>query len=321
MAKRRGAGKGTGKGYKNLPRFPKDPVVHSQSARGIKQPQDVSPRVKSLLEKKPELKDKSFKQLQKEGVFLKYQADSDGDGVPNIKDCKPLDQTKQDDDMSEMMEMQPKTKSEEKIGKIFYYKSGLLSGSVFARNKEEAKFKISQRAFYSPEDKLIISEEQIPETSVGRFLKKTLEIGKRKLEDIKKERDEQRIEELGSVSHPKVRQFEKQHERVKTAEKHYELAQEPERKERLYKELKEEQRQLREIHEEVTQIRIEDLSDSKLRTLAIRHKGKFSLIGSGNPYKDELLRRDRFREELKKEEKEVVRKAKEPRKSVFEDMF
>jgi hypothetical protein len=36
---RRGLGKGTGSGYKNL--IPKDPSIHSQSAKGIKQPQRV----------------------------------------------------------------------------------------------------------------------------------------------------------------------------------------------------------------------------------------------------------------------------------------
>jgi len=37
--KRRGAAKGTGSGYRNLRAFPKDPVVHAQAGRGIKQPQ------------------------------------------------------------------------------------------------------------------------------------------------------------------------------------------------------------------------------------------------------------------------------------------
>jgi len=41
MAKRKGAGKGTGRGYKNLRNFPKDPKVHSDSARGRKQPQRI----------------------------------------------------------------------------------------------------------------------------------------------------------------------------------------------------------------------------------------------------------------------------------------
>jgi hypothetical protein len=43
MARRKGLGKGKGKGYKNI--APRDPKVHSQSARGIKQPQRVPDNV------------------------------------------------------------------------------------------------------------------------------------------------------------------------------------------------------------------------------------------------------------------------------------
>jgi len=43
MTTRRGAAKGTGRGYRNLRGFPKDPFVHSQSAKGRKQPQLISP--------------------------------------------------------------------------------------------------------------------------------------------------------------------------------------------------------------------------------------------------------------------------------------
>jgi len=39
MAKRIGLGKGKGKGYRNI--VGKDPHVHSQSAKGIKQPQKI----------------------------------------------------------------------------------------------------------------------------------------------------------------------------------------------------------------------------------------------------------------------------------------
>lgn len=41
MANRRGAGRGTGKGYRNLRGFPRDPTIHSQSAKGMKQPQKI----------------------------------------------------------------------------------------------------------------------------------------------------------------------------------------------------------------------------------------------------------------------------------------
>lgn len=41
--KRLGAAKGTGSGYRNLRSFPKDSSIHSQSRRGIKQPQLNAP--------------------------------------------------------------------------------------------------------------------------------------------------------------------------------------------------------------------------------------------------------------------------------------
>jgi len=47
MAKRIGLGKGKGKGYRNI--VGKDPHVHSQSAKGIKQPQRLPPHLAILL--------------------------------------------------------------------------------------------------------------------------------------------------------------------------------------------------------------------------------------------------------------------------------
>ena len=39
MTRRKGLGTGTGKGYKNM--MGKDPMIHSQSAKGMKQPQKI----------------------------------------------------------------------------------------------------------------------------------------------------------------------------------------------------------------------------------------------------------------------------------------
>jgi len=41
------------------------------------------------------LKNSSFKQIQRKGMFLRYQGDADKDGVVNIKDCRPLDPKRQ----------------------------------------------------------------------------------------------------------------------------------------------------------------------------------------------------------------------------------
>jgi hypothetical protein len=38
---RKGAAKGSGRGYKNLRNYPRDPVIHAESGRGMKQPQRI----------------------------------------------------------------------------------------------------------------------------------------------------------------------------------------------------------------------------------------------------------------------------------------
>jgi len=64
--RRKGLGKGSGKGYKNILGY--DPRVHSDSRRGIKQPQSI--KVLNLLRKSPILEQKKM------GVILAY-----GDGL------------------------------------------------------------------------------------------------------------------------------------------------------------------------------------------------------------------------------------------------
>lgn len=66
---RRGLGKGRGKGYHNI--TPKDPRVHSQSARGIKQPQNIgllttAKPVNTLVQKLKDFED--FKQGKRQRI-------------------------------------------------------------------------------------------------------------------------------------------------------------------------------------------------------------------------------------------------------------
>jgi len=72
MTLRKGAAKGTGRGYKNLRAFPKDGSIHSQSARGMKQPQWVtkvmlSPHV-AIKGLTPQQKKELIERVKKKGL-------------------------------------------------------------------------------------------------------------------------------------------------------------------------------------------------------------------------------------------------------------
>ncbi len=246
MVIRRGLGKGKGKGYKNL--IPKDPKVHSMSAKGIKQPQKLSPRLQTILKKHPEYKNLSFDELKKKGVFLRYQSDSDGDGVVNIHDCRPIDSTKQD-----------------------------LPDWITKTGR-----------------------------SIKKFAKKEIKGIKKSIEEKKKK---QAIERAKLIEHPLIKKLEKQQARVEELKREYQTEDDEDLKKKLDEELDKEQEQLRQIQEKITHINLEDLSDAELKTLAIRYKepeGLFSsFFGSSNPYKDELLRRQRKKAELERELKRI----------------
>ena len=68
MAKRKGLGKGRGKGYENL--LPRDKPIHSDSAKGIKQPQKI-PQSMANIEQNPE--DLSWGQMEKRYGELKVE--------------------------------------------------------------------------------------------------------------------------------------------------------------------------------------------------------------------------------------------------------
>ena len=69
---------------------------HSKARKFGKAGGQYLSRVDTILKKHPEYKNLSFKELKGKGIFLKYQSDTDKDGVKNIKDCKPLNQKEQD---------------------------------------------------------------------------------------------------------------------------------------------------------------------------------------------------------------------------------
>jgi hypothetical protein len=84
MTTRRGAARGTGRGYRNLRGFPKDPFVHSQSAKGRKQPQKIPNELQCFegLER--------LGALSKDGkdMLKKLRAENIGAQLKNIREQK-----------------------------------------------------------------------------------------------------------------------------------------------------------------------------------------------------------------------------------------
>jgi vacuolar-type H+-ATPase subunit I/STV1 len=279
--KRQGADKGHGSGYRNLRHYPKDPAIHAQSAKGLRQAQ----RLKGIeaaernLKVTKSIKNLKFGQLNKKGITLSYQGDKDHDGVPNIKDCRPLNPKKHKDmpvtEVDTMLEGMGNT--EQKPSFLSKVGSGLATAG-----KAVGKAAVTTGKFAYSE-------------------------GKKELKRREEERQKKRVEELKSIKHPDVVKLEKQRERVEELEKEADdpYVDEGEQN-KLIQELEQEREQLRQLQEKATEIKLEDLNDSDLKQLAIRHKadsGFFSdFFGTpSNQYKDELLRRIKVRKELNRD--------------------
>jgi len=311
MARRKGMMKGKGKGYKNI--MGKDPAVHSQSAKGMKQPQRITVplmrvpygKKETPLEKReytmgvgqpvgtikefeeffediPVKLEVPLKKIEKMKLTDKLKLkDTDKDGVADILDCKPNNPKKQDDMEVTEIEYDPSVEEESTTFQRVRGKAGAI---------------------------------------LGRVGKGAVALSKKQLEAYKEKQKAKKIEVLTEVAHPKIKELERQTERVVGIEKHIATADDEAQEKKLFAELEVEQEQLRKVQEEVTEIKVEDLNDTQLKTLAVRQKDdEFTIFGSGNPYKDELLRRIDARKGLNKEIREAEKKKAET--GFFDDLF
>jgi len=169
-------------------------------------------------------------------------------------------------------------------------------------------------------DESVEVEEFKPETKASklkRFAVEEFKVGKSfaqsKLEQLKKKREKERIEELEEINHPLVKEFERQKARVEELKTQISENEDEDKESKLFDELGKEQEQLREKQEKITDLDVEDLSDRELKTLAIRWKDT-SLFGSNNKYAEELQRRIRA-------EKIIEKMLDDARKEKIEDEF
>jgi len=146
--------------------------------------------------------------------------------------------------------------------------------------------------------------------TTGEVIKGTYEGLKGGIEEYKRRQAEKRAREISEAMteiKPKLKELQAQHNRVETLKQH--IAEQDDKgmdTSSEISELEDEMEQLRRKQEEVTNLPIEDLSDSQLRTLAVRHKDT-GLFG-GNEFEDELVRRIEKTKELNMKIKEAQRK-------------
>ena len=134
--------------------------------------QDKSNRTKLLREM-------SYKDLKAKGHKFKSK-DADKDGVPNSKDCKPLDRTKQD---------KPKKLGILRKLKIAAFKQSLFEQKLVIRDsKEEIKYMQGQRKYFLKRGETVEAQEELKDIqalkSRIRYFKKTIKKTKLGIKDL-----------------------------------------------------------------------------------------------------------------------------------------
>ncbi len=138
-------------------------------------------------------------------------------------------------------------------------------------------------------------------------------------QEAKKKR---RMQELSTVKNPLISQLSQQKQRVSEIQNQIAETDDTDRENKLFNELYEEQDQLRNIEEKVTNLKLEDLSDNELKTLAVRYKpnesffSDFFSLSDDNPYEKELVRRIKAEKKIDKEIEEAQKE--KPEEGLFD---
>jgi hypothetical protein len=325
--KRRGLGKGKGSGYKNL--IPKDPGVHSQSSRGIKQPQllpaYISPFKTPGRRRFTELSGRNFQgKIFETGnnnlvskVVLPYNSNKfhvfsdnlvviNGQLFETEEDLKRMpkmvtikfDEPMVDSDgdgMPDFMDCDPNDRTRQDdmpVVEIDDFAESLVPSGI-------APSSIPTPEFEDIDDFVedIELSSKIPEI---------------KIENVPKTADT-----------PEERQVFRQKNRVREVERQINSSKDDTEYEELVGELKKERNELRKEQEKETKIGLKDFSEKQLKELAVRDMGDegffASLFMTKNKYEKELIRRIQAKKRLDKDLEKAVR---EPvKESILSGLF
>jgi hypothetical protein len=264
---RKGLTKGSGRiGYYNV--IAKDPMVHRQSARGIKQPQSggkytaVAPTLNRLTEN------------EKNTIRTKVV----NSGLRGMKALEYAEKLAIDT-----------LRSKHKGGKIDWEMLGTQAKEFGKEIGSEIGDKARELYEYEKEN----FPKQVE--AVKKFAAD-------KYDDYKKKKEKEESEKLKSVSvaKPLITKLKRQHERVEQLNKEIEDEEDEEDVTELKAERDREQEELRELQNKLTDLPFEDLSNAELKHLSIVYKDD-GFFASGNKYEDELIRRVRQEKKVNKE--------------------
>jgi len=309
----------------------KQPLRHSKARKFGKAGGEYSTRVKTILKKHPEYQNLSFKELKGKGIFLKYQADYDKDGVKNVKDCKPLNPKEQD-----LKETATKvgafigkeTKAvggwvgkEAKIGfektKGFVKKEAPVVKEWVKKEAEAVKQKVKQEY----ED-----YQKKRKEAIGRAVQQATQQGV--MDEVTAEQQTELIDKIAETQEG-MGSVEMSHEiEAKTIPTTYPdlnvshiftAIQKPEEAQKIAEKTSKAftKAQHKNI-QELAEVDVKELSDDELKTISVRLGTGF--WGSGNKFENEIKRRIREREKIETDLKLELEKSQHESQTRLEKM-